>query len=86
MGVGCTGVSVRTGNSVGMDVASPISGRDSAMGVARAPDGVSIPSVPQAERRGIRTRIKIREVNLSLVMDDPSSFCECMFAEWFPNP
>ena len=63
-GVGGTGVSVGMGGSVGIAVVSPTSGRDSAVGVARAPDGVSIPSVPQAEGREIRTRIKIREVSL----------------------
>ena len=63
-GVGGTGVPVGTGNSVGMDVASPTSGRDSALGVARAPGGVSIPSVLQTERRGIRIRIEIRKVSL----------------------
>jgi hypothetical protein len=63
-GVGGTGAPVGTGYSVGIDVASLPSRRDSTVGVARAPDGVSIPSVPQAEGREIRTRIKIREVNL----------------------
>ena len=67
-GVGSTGVSVGTGGSVGIDVASLTSGRDSALGVARDPGGVSIPLVPQAERR--RMRIKIRKASLEWVMDN----------------
>jgi len=47
-----------------MDVASLTSRRGSALGVARAPDGVSIPPVPQAERREIKIRIEIRKVSL----------------------
>ena len=63
-GVGGTGVSVGTGGSLGMDVASLSSGRGSALGVASAPDGVSMLPVPQAERRGTRIRIEIRKVSL----------------------
>ena len=63
-GVGDTDVLVGTGGAVGIDVASPTPRRDSALGAARTPDGVAIPSAPQAERRGMKIRIEIREVSL----------------------
>ena len=66
-----TGVSVGTGGSGGIGVASLTSRRDSALGVARALDGVSIPSVPQAERSGIRIRIEIRKMNVRLSLQPP---------------